>query len=131
MAQAGVANRSAARMNAARMRRIREARINRLMLKLTMALIVVCLFGYISRMTVISAGAKEISKIRQEITKLQEDQQYLEVLLAARQDLDRVRDEAVGRLGMGYPKDGQVYLISLGGYASSANTQTAHDNAAP
>ena len=98
---------------------------------MTVALIVVSLFVYISRMAAISANAKEIAKIRQEITQLREEQQYLKVKLAARQDLDRVRDEAMGRLGMGYPVEGQVQLVSLGGYRAGSSTQTAHDHAMP
>ena len=142
MAQAGVAYRSArpaaavhgpsSQVNAAaRMRRERIERTNKWMLRVTVALIVVSLFVYISRMAAISANAKEIAKIRQEITQLREEQQYLEVKLAARQDLDRVRDEAMGRLGMGYPVEGQVQLVSLGGYMAGGSTQTAHDNAMP
>ena len=115
---------------AARMRRERIARTNRLMLRVTIALIVVSLFVYISRMAAISANAKEIAKIRQEITQLREEQQYLEVKLAARQDLDRVRDEATGRLGMRYPEEGQVQLVSLGGYLVGESRQAAHDNTA-
>lgn len=148
MAQAGVAYRSvhpsgstrpatavrrrpAQESAAARMRRERIERTNRVMLRMTAALIVVSLFVYIGRMASISANAKEISKIRQEITQLREEQQYLEVKLAARQDLERVRDEAMGRLGMDYPVEGQVQLVSLGGYLAGSGTQTAHDNAAP
>ena len=116
---------------AARVRRERIERTNRWMLRVTVALIVVSLFVYISRMAAISANAKEIAKIRQEITQLREEQQYLEVKLAARQDLDRVRDEAMGRLGMGYPVEGQVQLVSLGGYRAGSSTQTAHDHATP
>ena len=148
MAQAGVAYRStrpsgstrpttAVRSHpsqasaAARMRRERIARTNRMMLRMTVALIVVSLFVYIGRMASISANAKEIAKIRREITQLREEQQYLEVKLAARQDLERVRDEAMGRLGMDYPVEGQVQLVSLGGYLAGSGTQTAHDNATP
>ena len=131
MAQAGAVYRGASAVKSVPSRKARAARINRMMLRVTIALIVICLFVYISRMAAISAAAKEINQIKQGITQLKENQQYLEVMLAARQELDRVRDEAMGRLGMGYPTEGQVQLVSLSGYAPSANTQTAHDNAAP
>lgn len=128
---AGAARQHASAANAAaRMRRERTARVNQLMLRMTVALIVVSLFVYIGRMAAISANAKEIARIRQDITQLREEQQYLEVKLAARQDLDRVRDEAMGRLGMKYPEAGQVQLVSLGGYVADSGTQTVHDNAA-
>lgn len=116
---------------AARMRRERIERTNRMMLRITAGLIIASLFVYIGRMASISANAKEIAKIRREITQLQEEQQYLEVKLAARQDLERVRDEAMGRLGMGYPVEGQVQLVSLGSYVAGSGTQTVLDNATP
>ena len=131
MAQAGAVYRGTSAVRPVPSRRARAIRMNRIMLRLTIALIVVCLFVYITRMAAISAAAKEIGKIKQEITQLKEDQQYLEVMLAARQDLELVRDEATGRLGMRYPTEGQVQLVSLSGYAPSANTQTAHDSTAP
>ena len=133
MAQAGIVNREEqkARLEAARARRERIARMNRIAFRATTALVVVCLFVYTSRMAAIAAGAKEISSIRQELTALREEQQYLEVKLAARQDLDRVRDEAVGRLGMRYPAEGEVIVVSLSGFNGSTNTQTAHDNTMP
>ena len=112
-------------------RRMREARMNRVMLRVTIGVVVVSLFVYITQMAGISANAKEIGRIRKEITQLKEERQYLEVKLAARQDLERVRDEAIGRLGMGYPDEGEVRIISLSGYASNLNTQTVHDNTAP
>ena len=116
---------------AAQAQRIRVAHTNQMMTRLMIGLVTVLLFVYIGRMASISASAKEISRIRQEITQLREEQQYLEVKLAARQDLDRVRDEAVGRLGMKYPEAGQVQIVSLGGYTVNVNPQTALDHAAP
>lgn len=116
---------------AAQARRARAARVNQMMLQVTIALVVISLFVYITRMAGISANAKEISCIKKEITQLKEEKQYLEVKLAARQDLERVRDEAIGRLGMNYPDEGEIRLISLGHYVQAPNMQTVHDNAAP
>ena len=132
MAQAGVAYRSAGqRPREVYSRKKRAAQINRTMLWATTGLVMLCLFAYVGRMADISSGAKEINRIRKEISDLKEEQQYLEVVLAARQNLTRVRDEAMGRLGMGYPVEGQVQIVSLSGYSTSAITQTAHDSAMP
>ena len=132
MAQAGVAYRSTKqRPQAVYSRKKRVARINRMMLWSTTGLVMLCLFAYVGRMADISSGAKEINQLRREISGLKEEQQYLEVVLAARQNLTRVRDEAMGRLGMSYPVEGQVQVVSLSGYSASANMQTAHDNAMP
>ena len=102
-----------------------------MMMKVAVALIAICMFVYIGRMTTVAAGAKEIDRIEQEIEDMKEWKQYLEVNLAARQNINRVKDEAIGRLGMIYPQESQIYLISLNGYAASANTQTVHDGTNP
>jgi len=132
MAQAGAAYR---RPGQAAMRRRaqreRETRFNRMMFRIAVGLVVVCLFGYIGRMAAISGGAKEIMKLEKELVKLQEDEKYLRISLAARQNMDWVEDQAQGRLGMRAPVEGEVLLVSLNGYASRNNTQTAHDNAVP
>lgn len=129
MTQAGAAYRGAGRT--ASVRRERAARFNRRMLRIAMGLVVLCLFVYIGRMASISAGAKEISRLEAELVKLDEEQKYLQISLAARQNIDRVRDEATGRLGMRYPEEGEVQIVSLNSYASRNNTQTVHDHVAP
>ena len=134
MAQAGVSYRrvaQSAKFRSGVAGQEHAARLNRGILRVAICLVMICLFVYISRMATIASGAKEISQIRQEIAQLKDDQQYLEVMLAARQDLDRVRDEAMGRLGMNYPAEGRVQMISLSGYVTAAGTQTAHEGMNP
>ena len=134
MAQAGITYRCGAQVTKRRFvsaGQERAARLNRGILRAAICLVMICLFVYISRMATIASGAKEISQIRQEIAQLKDDQQYLEVMLAARQDLDRVRDEAMGRLGMNYPAEGRVQMISLSGYVAGGATQTAHEGTNP
>ena len=131
MTQAGAVYRGAGQAKCARQKRERAMRFNQTMLRIATGLIVFCLFVYIGRMSVISAGAKEIDRLEAEIEKLDEDAKYLRISLAARQNVDRVRDEATGRLGMRDPVEGEVQLVSLNGYASRSNTHTAHDSTAP
>ena len=109
----------------------RPARSHSGMLRLTVCVAVLCLFVYIARMAAIANGAKEISRIQTEIEQLVGEGQYLQVKLAARQDLDRVRDEAMGRLGMRYPREGDVRVISLGGYRDEPVVQTAWEATNP
>lgn len=133
MSQAGVAYRGAGVRQATAKkytRRERAARINRIMVRVTACLVMAFLFGYISRMAVISSNAKEISQIRAEIVELNERQQRLETDLASAMHPQRVIDEA-NRLGMIRPGAEQVRVISLSGYSASANTQTALDNTTP
>lgn len=132
MAQTGAVYRGKVRTSQEKhLQRKRTIRMNRIMLGATTTLVMLCLFAYISKMAAISSTAKEINQTRKEISNLKEEQQYLEVVLAARQNLDRVRDEATGRLGMNYPAEGQVQVVSLSGYSASVNTQTAHDSTMP
>lgn len=110
---------------------------NRLMLLLLTAMTVVCLFGYIDRMADIAACAKQIDALRSDIRTLKAECQQLEFYLAAEQSLERVWDEATMRLGMVYPGEGQVRIVSLEGYASedpalmSAYARLKEEQAAP
>ncbi len=131
MAQAGITYRTGVRCAPGKVpsRRTRAARMNGIMFRLFICLVMVLLFVYIGRMATISSGAKQITQIRRELSDLEEQRQYLEIALSARQNIDRVRDEATARLGMSYPTD--VRLVSLNGYVAAADTQTAHDTTMP
>lgn len=131
MAQAGVAYHNFSNPSPRHIRKMRNCRMNRMMLRVTMILTIAFLFVYIGQLTTISAGSKEIQEIRGEIAELKEEQEQLQISLASRQNIDRVRDIATGKLGMNYPVEEQVRVISFSGSISSTNTQTAHDNATP
>ena len=77
-----------------------------------LALLVACLFVYISRLAAVSAGAKEIDRLMNAIAEEQRTSQQLKIQLAARLDPARVRDEATGRLGMSYPTDDRICVVS-------------------
>jgi len=116
MAQAGAAGHNAGRYTSKYAKyKVNETRkkFNRVMLGVTGGLIVIMLFVHISQLARISAMAKQISAVRREIVQLEESRQYLKVNLAARQDMDRVKDEATGRLGMIEPTEDRVRQISL------------------
>ncbi len=103
---------------------------NRSMAFFLCVVLVIALFVYISRMATIASGAKEISMLRQEVANLNSDKQYREITLASRQNLERVQYEALNRLGMVYPQDGQVQVIYLGDYTVDPGTRTAYDTGA-
>lgn len=132
MAQAGIANYGTKEASSGRSgcRRCRN-RMNTIMLFVTGCMMAAFLFVYIGQLTVISAASKEARQLRQEISQLHEEQEQLQINLANRQNIDRVWDVATGELGMRYPVEGQVQIVSMNGYSSSAATQTAHDNANP
>jgi len=102
-------------------------RFNRRMLCVLSALMVLALFVYISRMATIAAGSKQISLLRQEISDLTSDAQYREISLAARQNLERVQYEAIYRLGMVYPQEGQIQMVSLNGEVIDTGVRTVYD----
>ena len=131
MAQTGMAGRCVMNQRMIRNAKVRRAvRINRAMLKITVGLIVACMFVYIGRMAEITAAAKEIHQLEVEIDRLDEKRQGLDVQLEENQGIQRIKDGAA-RLGMADPQEGHVYMISLNGYATYNNTQTAHDSVNP
>ena len=77
-----------------------------------LVLLVACLFVYISRLAAVSAGAKEIDRLMNAIAEEQRIGQQLNIQLTARMDPARVRDEATGRLGMSYPTDDRICVVS-------------------
>lgn len=77
-----------------------------------LVLLVACLFVYIGRLAAVSAGAKEIDRLMNAIAEEQRTAQQLNIQLAARLDPARVRDEATGRLGMSYPADDRICVVS-------------------
>lgn len=96
-------------------RRSVRARVSRQAARMVVlgAALMICLFVYIGRMAAASAGAKEIDRLMSAIAEEQRTAQQLSIQLAARLDPARVRDEATGRLGMSYPAEGQIRVISL------------------
>ena len=131
MAQAGVAYRDVNRSAEVRRGKGRGKRLNRVMLWATTGLVVGFMFGYIGQLAEISAGAKEIRQIKMETDRMKEEQEQLKINLANQENIDRVWDLATGTLGMQYPVEGQIQIVSIEGYMSNGNTQTAHDNATP
>lgn len=91
-------------------------RINFAMLCTAACLVVVMLFSYIGRMAEVSALSKEIDRLNAEISDFKEQKQYKEFELASAQNIDRVKDEALGRLGMIVPTEEQIRYIQLNGY---------------
>ncbi len=94
----------------------RKEKINRIMLWITGGVIAAALFVYVDRMADLSAVSKQINQLRAGITELEEQKQYKEVELAAAQNIDRVSDEAIGRLGMITPSLEQTRYISISEY---------------
>ena len=86
------------------------------MLGITAVLIVIALFVHIGQLARLASVSKQIDALKKEIALLEEQHQYLQITLATRQDMDRVRDEATGRLGMIAPSDDKVRYISLDEY---------------
>jgi len=87
--------------------------LSRMLMLVTLAMIVAGFFVSVNRMAGIAEQSRRLEELRGAVRELTVEQQYLEITLATRQNLDRVRDEAMGRLGMGYPTDEQIRVVSL------------------
>jgi cell division protein FtsL len=94
----------------------RRETVNRIMLMVTGILIVMAVFVYITRMGQIHELSKQASFLESEITQLNEDKQFKEVELAAAQNIARIKDEAIRRLGMVEPSEEQIRRIPIKGY---------------
>lgn len=124
----GMQSQQRARLARARMEQAR--RQSRRMLCVFSGLLVAALFVYISRMATISAAGKQISQLRRDVSALTSDKQYREISLTARQNLERVQYEALNRLGMVYPQEGQIQLVRLTGENAGDGVMTVYDTSA-
>ena len=105
-----------------------EAAMSKALMYLTVALLATALFVQIGRLSAIAAQNKQISVLTSEIKALESEKANLEVRLSMQQNINRVRDEAIYRLGMTRPEDGQIRVVSLNGYSVSTRTQTADNS---
>lgn len=118
------------RAQLSRLRMEQARRQSRRMLCVFSGILAVSLFVYISRMATISSQSKQISQLRAEISTLTSDKQYREISLSARQNLERVQYEAINRLGMVYPQEGQIQLVRLNGEYADDGVLTVYDTSA-
>ena len=81
----------------------------------------------VNRYAQIAQRTKKISALVGQIQALESDKANLELRLSARENLKRVRDEAMYNLGMDYPQEGQVRVVSIG--TAAAQPQTAANSA--
>lgn len=126
----GMSDEMQRRARLSRLRMEQARRQSRRMLCVFSGLLALSLFIYISRMATISSQSKQISQLRGEISALTSDKQYREISLSARQNLERVQYEAINRLGMVYPQEGQIQLVHLGGEYAPDGVMTVYDTSA-
>lgn len=105
----------------------RRVYVNRAMMVLTLAVLISGLFLQLSRMAAINARAIEISELNAQIVELTGERQQLEIVMSIKQDIARIQDEAA-RLGMTYPGEGQVRVVTLPTGYGADNTMVAADN---
>jgi cell division protein FtsL len=116
MAQAGDARHGAGQYQSKYRKNEKRKRFNQVMMGITAGLVVITMFVHIGQLARIASVSKQIDALKKELDLLEEQHQYLQITLATRQDMDRVRDEATGRLGMIKPSDDKVRYISLDEY---------------
>jgi len=99
--------------------------LSRVLMYLTVALLMALLFVQVGRLAQIASQAKRISTLQASIRELQNEKGNLQVRLSMQQNPTRVLEEAIYRLGMIRPEDGQIRVITPIGGAFTARTQTA------
>lgn len=102
----------------------------RVLLLASAVMVVAFLFAQIWKLSVITGQSKQIALLRREITELSNRQESLQVQLNCAADISRVRDEAISRLNMQTPTDGQIRVVTLPEYSSSLPTRNADSSLA-
>lgn len=108
-------------------RAIRRKAVNgsRVLMMLTLGVLVVCLFLQINRFAQIAAQSKHIASLVNEIKRLEGEESNLNLRLSARENIERVREEAMYNLKMSYPGEGQVRVVSLNVMSAETLAQMA------
>lgn len=112
-----------------RAQRRRAQNLSRALMYMTIAVLAVCLFLQVNRYAQIASQTKRISALVTQIKNLESDQANLQLRLSARENLKRVRSEAMYNLGMDYPAEGQVRVVALNGTSAQLQAQTAANTA--
>ncbi len=108
-----------------RVERKKAAERNRLLMYLTLGVFILCLFLQVNRYAQIASQTKRISRLVNEIKQLENDKSNLTLRLSARENINRVREEAMYNLGMDYPTEGQVKVVALGALPPESLSQMA------
>ncbi len=104
---------------------LKAGKLSKALMYMTLTLLLTLMFVQIGRLAQIAGQTKQISSLSASIRQLNNEKANLEVRLSMQQNINRVRDEAVYKLGMIHPDEGQIRVISLNGYYASAQTQMA------
>lgn len=104
--------------------------MSRLLMYITFVLIVALCFVQITRLANIAQNTKQISNLSTEIRRLASEKTTQLQRLSMQQNITRVREEAIYKLGMIQPEDGQIRVVSLNGHSANTQTRTADGSSA-
>ena len=102
---------------------------NRLMLYLFLGVALVLVCAQLMTISDIVQNGKQISMLETSIRVKQGENENMNVRIDMQQNITRVRDEAMYRLGMESPIDGQIRVISLKRPSIDIQQQTAMSGA--
>lgn len=105
-------------------REIRATKASRAAMYLFMALALTLVFLQIGQLAQMAQNTKEIASLSSGIREKKGDAGNLNMRLSMQRNIKRVYDEAVGRLGMIQPEDGQIRVISPVGHSTEIQQQT-------
>ena len=109
--------------SARRVDRRKATKHNRMLMYVTLGVLAACLFFQVNRYAQIASQKQPIVQLVNEIEQLETDKTNLELRLSARANINRVREEAMYNLGMDYPSEGQVRVITVGALSPESLSQ--------
>ncbi len=105
-------------------RELKATKASRMAMYTFVILALVLVFLQIGRLAQIAQNTKEIATLTASIREKKGDAGNLNMRLSMQRNIKRVHDEAIGRLGMIQPEDGQIRVISPGGPSTEVQQQT-------
>ena len=112
--------------DAVRRRPHKKSLAKSLCMYLFIAVLLGCLFTQISALAKITQNAKWIATIQTDIHEMRGESGNLTVRLGMQQNINRVRDEAIYRLGMVQPQAGQIRVVAMNVPTGNLQMQTAY-----
>ncbi len=107
-------------------REIKASRASQFAMYVFLALLMALVFAQIGQLAQMAQNTKQISQLTSQIREKKGDAGNLNMRLSMQRNIKRVHDEAVGRLGMIQPQEGQIRVISPVGQSTEVQPQTVY-----
>lgn len=98
---------------------------NKVAIYCVVALIATMAFLQLNRLAEISLKSKQISRLNDEIKKINENYETNVLHLSMAQNINKVREDAIYKLGMEYATEDQIHVVTLPEYYSDTVANNA------